>query len=538
VALKAGPVNNPPDNDEGRFYAEIGRSKPAPQGICVANSSGKVLDWALMFDDDKSVVAFLDRALQRFARYPDAKQPVSTERFMKYPSLPLADVADSGRVMPPVARHAHVTHCPGTPPHPPGTAVARLFGRALDAQGRPISDTRRQEHYVEDRFDIPADLQAELARSLAGAGTQRFRIADDLARLLVSHAFLGQLDVNPAGPPGGTGTIRECEFWGQATDVVGGQPPQIRIEGRSDAAGATGTGDVGDGRNWSHEVKLTWEGLIEINERRITSLALLANGSEKLKWRTTDRGLTQDADVAHLPAGHPIDLACGVRYGILAEPVAAELTAAQARVQNGAPAQRPPSGQIPDEARRQVLEMLGTPFLVFQPGVQVELALMSDQKRMLDDRLTERVQDAMQFFQRAGGMPPDERDHQLQKYRQNAGEQLVGLLNDELTAGQFERYRQLMLQREGAFALFKPGIARELQLTDEQRRQFMELVTQMQKKIEPLAREAQTKGNADEIRPRVMKIRQEHSDKIEKILTEMQSKQWQAMLGKPFNTAH
>ena len=45
VALKAGLVDNPPDNDEGRLYREIGRSKILPQGICVANSAGKVLAW-------------------------------------------------------------------------------------------------------------------------------------------------------------------------------------------------------------------------------------------------------------------------------------------------------------------------------------------------------------------------------------------------------------------------------------------------------------------------------------------------------------
>ena len=60
VALKAALVNNPPGDEEGQLYREIGRSKPAPQGICVVNSAGKVLDWALMFDDDSSVLAFLD----------------------------------------------------------------------------------------------------------------------------------------------------------------------------------------------------------------------------------------------------------------------------------------------------------------------------------------------------------------------------------------------------------------------------------------------------------------------------------------------
>ena len=79
VALKAGLVNNPPGDEEGLLYREIERSKPAPQGICVVNSAGKVLNWTLMFDDDQSVLAFFDHAKQRFAKYPDAKKPVAAE---------------------------------------------------------------------------------------------------------------------------------------------------------------------------------------------------------------------------------------------------------------------------------------------------------------------------------------------------------------------------------------------------------------------------------------------------------------------------
>ena len=60
VALKAGKVMNPPAGIEGALYREFKRTQPAPQGICVANSSGKALVWALMFEDDPSVLKFLD----------------------------------------------------------------------------------------------------------------------------------------------------------------------------------------------------------------------------------------------------------------------------------------------------------------------------------------------------------------------------------------------------------------------------------------------------------------------------------------------
>src|SRR5436190_9722878 len=98
VPLKAALVNSPPDNDEGRLYREIGRSKIVPQGICVVNSAGKVLEWVFMFDDHKSVLAFLDHARKRFARFPDAKKPFPAERYMKFPSKKLADIEDDGKV--------------------------------------------------------------------------------------------------------------------------------------------------------------------------------------------------------------------------------------------------------------------------------------------------------------------------------------------------------------------------------------------------------------------------------------------------------
>ena len=79
VALKAALVNRPSDDEEGRLYREIARSRPAPQGICVVNSAGKVLNWTLMFDNDKSVLAFFDHARTRYAEFPDAKKPVAAE---------------------------------------------------------------------------------------------------------------------------------------------------------------------------------------------------------------------------------------------------------------------------------------------------------------------------------------------------------------------------------------------------------------------------------------------------------------------------
>ena len=273
VALKAGLINNPPDNDEGRLYREIERSKILPQGVCVVNSAGKVLDWVFMFDDDKSVLDFLDHAKKRFAEFPDATRPFPAERYKGFPSQKLADVDDSGKVVPMVERHRDGESCPAKPRVPKGTLLTRVFGRTLDKDGKPVADTVHQENYLEDRFQVPVVRQEGLAKALAAAGTSRFKIDDDLARVLISHAFMGELDLNPLGNLNGSRCEHmECAFWGQEIDADGNGPVWVRIDGESQVAGVAGQGPDGQGPLWQHRVKLTWEGLIEMKGNRMTRL--------------------------------------------------------------------------------------------------------------------------------------------------------------------------------------------------------------------------------------------------------------------------
>src|SRR5439155_25846830 len=111
-------------------------------------------------------------------------------------------------------------------------------------------DTVRQEHYVEDRFDIRVSLQTELAKALADAGKNRFRLSAGLAREFVSHAYLGQLDVNPVSAPGGKGRLKHCEFWARTLPAEENGRVRLRIEGKSEAAGASGAGCGGECLLW------------------------------------------------------------------------------------------------------------------------------------------------------------------------------------------------------------------------------------------------------------------------------------------------
>jgi hypothetical protein len=524
VALKAGLVNNPPDDEEGLLYREIERSKPRPQGICVVNSAGKVLNWTLMFDDDKSVLAFFDHAMERFAKYPDAKKPVAAEVYEKFPSQKHKDVADSGNVLPVLDRHPEGKHCPAEPPLRKGTVAVRLFGRALDKDGKPVADTVRQENYIEDRFNIAVPTQEKLAKALAEAGKGPIvKLPLEVTRQWVKQAYMGVLDVQPVDNPGrGKGELKKCDFG--ATKVETAQGPTLwHVEGESevfidDKMANGGPGDM-------HEIKLKWHGFIEMDGNRMTRLVLSARGKEKLKFQSA-HGKEENL-VASLLGGHRIDMACEVRFGILGEPAGPDKVAADAP--------DTPQPGTPEAVRRHVTDTLGPLSLVFRDTVQKELKLSDEQKKKLEKRLQDTGQDAMQYFQNLQTAKPEERQKVHHAYVEKAQEQLTAFLEGALKEEQFKRLRQVMLQREGLFGLGHPEIMKELEITDNQRQQFGEVVQELQKKTEPLMKEAQKGGKPEEIGPKMMKIRKEHEDRIEAILNDAQKKQWKEMLGKPFD---
>jgi hypothetical protein len=91
------------------------------------------------------------------------------------------------------------------------------------------------------------------------------------------------------------------------------------------------------------------------------------------------------------------------------------------------------------------------------------------------------------------------------------------------------------LQQEGPFALLGgPDVVKELKLTGEQRTRFTALAQETPEKIERIIKEAQSKGNPEEIRPKLMNLRKEYEGKIEVFLTQDQANQWKELLDKPF----
>src|SRR5205823_8714972 len=135
--------------------------------------------------------------------FPDAKKPVAAEVFQTFPSQRRKDVAGGGAVLPVLDRHPAGTHCPAEPPPRKGTVAVRLFGRALDRDGKPVADTVRQENYIEDRWNIAVATQERLAEALVEAGKGPVKLPLEVTRPWVKQAHMGMLDVQPLDNPGG-----------------------------------------------------------------------------------------------------------------------------------------------------------------------------------------------------------------------------------------------------------------------------------------------------------------------------------------------
>lgn len=195
-----------------------------------------------------------------------------------------------------------------------------------------------------------------------------------------------------------------------------------------------------------------------------------------------------------------------------------------------------PSGRfgIPGGGPDKDLDGLGASFIIARGKVQHELNLTDEQKTKLRERLEITNLETQEFFKKAQDLKPEERGKRTHEYQMKANEKLDAFLKNTLKDEQLLRLRELVLQREGPFAVMQPDVAKELKIMDEQRRQFMTVIQELQKKIEPLMKGIQSGGDPTEIAPKIRELRRECATRLEAHLSETQRAQWKKMIGKPF----
>lgn len=175
------------------------------------------------------------------------------------------------------------------------------------------------------------------------------------------------------------------------------------------------------------------------------------------------------------------------------------------------PRQEPAAPEAPpDNGRRGPFGFMpfggGLATLAGVPEIQKELEVSDEQQELLEKLLADLGDQRRAMFRR--GPPGDERTAGEMRKRfekqVERGDELLSLL---LEPPQVQRLEELRLQREGARALDRDPIAKQLELTEEQRAKVREL---RERRDGALDREAPA------------------------LLTEEQLTRWEKMKGKPF----
>jgi hypothetical protein len=178
---------------------------------------------------------------------------------------------------------------------------------------------------------------------------------------------------------------------------------------------------------------------------------------------------------------------------------------------------------ITEEVREKLAHNLGSSFLLFRTKVEAELNVTSKQKEKLDQQLRTLIPDAMQVLQKSKG--------EREKYNEKTHGEMAAVLKEILNDGQRTRLHQLELQKD---MLFGPDWnMKELQITDEQHKQFMVPIQETQQKTKALMEEIHKGASPEVIRPKAFQLRLDLEAKLEALLTDSQKKQWKEMLGKP-----
>ena len=127
---------------------------------------------------------------------------------------------------------------------------------------------------------------------------------------------------------------------------------------------------------------------------------------------------------------------------------------------------------ITEEMRDKLAHNIGISFLLFRTQAQAELKVTQEQKEKLDQYLQTLLPEALQALQKSKG--------ERGKYNQKTHEEMAAVLKDILNKDQRTRVHQLELHKDGLFGA--DWNMKELQITGEQRKQFMTPVQEMQKR--------------------------------------------------------
>lgn len=164
--------------------------------------------------------------------------------------------------------------------------------------------------------------------------------------------------------------------------------------------------------------------------------------------------------------------------------------------------------------------------LLAHEAVQAELKLNDEQKKAVEEIVTE-AREAQRGLRNLQG---EERQKKQAELRAKIEERMAKALKDV----QVKRFRQIDMQQRGPLVLAQRKIADELELTDDQRKELREISQKVTQDVAKL-REGGTRGA--ELAEKSGAIRLEATEKVVKLLTDAQKKNWKKLVGEPFDVS-
>ncbi|MBC8873962.1 MAG: Spy/CpxP family protein refolding chaperone [Planctomycetes bacterium] len=171
-------------------------------------------------------------------------------------------------------------------------------------------------------------------------------------------------------------------------------------------------------------------------------------------------------------------------------------------------------------------------------AVQKEIEVVDDQKAEID-KAAEEIRAG-----REGGQRPDfrnmseaERDKlfaQMRERREKEAKAGNAKLEEILLPPQIKRLKEIALQQRGTSALTDPEVAKELKITDAQKKKLDEVSTANRESMGTRMRELFQGGNREGVREKMQEMRKEADGKVLGVLTAEQKKQFEGMKGEKF----
>jgi len=176
---------------------------------------------------------------------------------------------------------------------------------------------------------------------------------------------------------------------------------------------------------------------------------------------------------------------------------------------------------------------LGGFHLLGLPVVQKELKLDDDQAKKANDlaaRMNQRFQVDMGKLK---GLKGDEQMKRLPTLAGPHYDEGMKAIRGFLKPDQVDRFDQILFQQRGPSAMLEPGIAKSLQLTNDQAQKVAGLVAEAQKLQKEAVQAAQ--GDPKAALPKLREVAKDTTDKAVALLTDAQKKTWERLTGPLFD---